>query len=145
MSASAERLAAECPQTYEAGPADSWYRIADAAGITPSALLNENGATVDTVILPGDDICLPAGGTVPTQPTVTTAAPDTTAAPATTEAPSPTTTEAPSTTSPTSGVKRIQKRPVSVRPLRSNNGALAPSIGRLTSPVSPSYHCTVAA
>ena len=95
VSASAERILPLCPQTYEAGVGDSWYRIADAAGITPSALLSENRATVDTVILPGDEICLPADATIPAQPTTTTAAPTTTApattAPPTTQPPSPAT------------------------------------------------------
>jgi LysM repeat protein len=95
VSASAERILPLCPQTYEAGVGDSWYRIADAAGITPSALLSENRATVDTVILPGDEICLPADATIPTQPTTTTAAPIATApsttAPPTTQPPSPAT------------------------------------------------------
>ncbi len=57
----AERLIPACPTTYVAGAGDSWYRIADAADVSPNALLDENRATVDTVILPGDEICLPTG------------------------------------------------------------------------------------
>ena len=101
----AERLIPDCPTTYVAGAGDSWYRIADAADVTPNALLDENLATVDTVIMPGDEICLPAGATMPTQPTTTTVEPSTTQAPTTT-APTattvPATTQPPSTTPPTS-------------------------------------------
>lgn len=89
VEAQAERLVPECPQTYEAGAGDSWYRIADAAGVTPGDLMAENRATVDTPIFPGDEICLPAGATVPSPPTTTpsttppTTAPPTTAPPTT--------------------------------------------------------------
>lgn len=91
----AERIAPPCPQTYTAAPGDSWYRIAAAAGITPSALLAENGATTDTVILPGDEICLPAGADVPAPPTTPT-----TTAPGADQGGSSSTTTSPSTTSP---------------------------------------------
>lgn len=99
VDASAERLVPECPQTYTAAPGDSWYGIAAAAGITPTALMAENRATVDTVIFAGDDICLPSGATVPTTPPTTAPAdttPTDTTSPATTTA--PTTTQAPTTT-----------------------------------------------
>ncbi len=89
----AERQVPECPQTYEAVAGDSWYGIADAAGISPSALLSENGADVDSVILPGDEICLPADATIPS--------PSVADAPSTTEAPAPVvSTTAPPTTAP---------------------------------------------
>jgi LysM repeat protein len=94
VDAAAERIVPECPQTYTAAPGDSWYGIAAAAGVTPSALMAENRATVDTVIFAGDDICLPSGATVPTAPATTT--PPATTEPATTTA--PTTTQAPTTT-----------------------------------------------
>ncbi len=93
----AERQIPECPQTYEAAAGDSWYRIADAAGVTPAALLSENRATVDSVILPGDGICLPAGAAMPAAP-APTEAPSTADAPSTTEA--PTTTPVPTTIAP---------------------------------------------
>ena len=96
----AERIVPACPQKYTAAPGDSWYRIADGAGVTPSRLLAENNATTDTVILPGDDICLPEGATMPTPPV----APATTAPEADEPAPTTpatTTTVTPSTTSPT--------------------------------------------
>lgn len=86
----AERVVPACPQRYEANPGDSWYRIAEAAGVSPGDLLRENGAALDTVILPGDSICLPAGAKVPAPP-----APPTTAAPATTAPAAPPSTSTP--------------------------------------------------
>ena len=91
VSAVAEREVPACPSTYAAGPGDSWYRIAAAADITPSALFAENGANADTVIFPGDQICLPAGATMPSPPPTT---------PATTAPGTAPTTEPPSTTEP---------------------------------------------
>jgi LysM repeat protein len=99
VSATAERLVPDCPQTYEAGVGDSWYRIAEASGVSPGAVMAENRATIDTPIFPGDEICLPADADIPEQPTTTvapTTAPST--APPTTAA--STTTVAPTTTSP---------------------------------------------
>jgi LysM repeat protein len=99
VSAVAEREVPACPSTYVAGPGDSWYRIAAAADITPTALFAENGANADTVIFAGDSICLPAGATMPSPPptpTPTTTPPSTaptTEPPSTTEAPSTTTTQ----------------------------------------------------
>lgn len=93
VSAVAERVVPACPQTYVAGSGDSWYRIADAAGVSPTALMAENLASLDTPMFPGDEICLPAGATMPPQPTTTTAAPAITV---------PATTIAPPTTAPTS-------------------------------------------
>lgn len=95
VSEPADRLAPDCSLKYEAGQGDSWYRIADAAGVTPRALIDQNLADLDSPIFPGDEICLPEGATIPEQPVVTTTAPATTA-PATTAA--PTTTVKPTTT-----------------------------------------------
>ena len=94
----AEREMPDCSRTYPAAVGDSWYRVADEAGVTPAALLEQNRATLDTVILPGDEICLPAGAAMPSPPTTVTA----TVAP-TTAAPSPAapTTAAPTTAPPT--------------------------------------------
>jgi LysM repeat protein len=108
----AERVVPACPQTYTAATGDSWYRIADAAGVAPQELLAENNATTDTVILPGDDICLPAGAAMPTPPT--TDAPAASDAPTSTESttpdatePAPTSTEAPETTAPSTTVAPV--------------------------------------
>ncbi len=106
-----------------AGAGDSWYRIADGAGISPTALLAENGASLSTTIFPGDEVCLPEGASMPTPPTTaaattapTTTAPSTTSdssssdssttAPSTTEA--STTTAAPTTTSYVSASEAAQ-------------------------------------
>ena len=86
----ADRLAPDCSLKYEAGQGDSWYRIADAAGVTPRALMDQNLAGLETPIFPGDEICLPEGATIPEQPVVTTA---------------PTATSAPATAAPTTTVK----------------------------------------
>ena len=92
----ADRDEPVCVLTYEAGAGDSWYRIADGAGVSPRELTSVNGADLDTTIFPGDEICLPDGASMPSQP-----APPTTAAPATTQPPAsaaPTTTAKPTTT-----------------------------------------------
>lgn len=101
VSEPADRVAPDCSLTYEAGAGDSWYRIADAAGVTPRALMDQNLAGLETPIFPGDEICLPEGATVPAQPVVTTAPPATTAqttAPPTTVKQTTTTTVKPTTT-----------------------------------------------
>ncbi|HWL45382.1 MAG TPA: LysM peptidoglycan-binding domain-containing protein [Ilumatobacter sp.] len=91
---------ATCGADYTIVAGDSWYRIADAAVVAPGELLVVNQARVDTVLLPGDVICLPQGAQTPAPPT-TTEPPATTAAP-TTQA--PTTTAAPNTQAPTTPV-----------------------------------------
>lgn len=101
-----------CADEYELAEGDYWIRIADAADVRLADLLAANGATVNTVLVPGRTICLPAGASTPAPPTTaaprstttsgagtstsTTGAP-TTAAP-TTAAP---TTAAPTTAAPT--------------------------------------------
>lgn len=102
VEAPAERVVPECPQTYEANPGDSWYRIADAADVSPSALMVENRATTDTAILPGDDICLPSGATMPKPPSTTTPATssDSTSSDTGSTETAPATTAAPTTTEP---------------------------------------------
>jgi hypothetical protein len=92
VSEPADRVEPDCSLSYEAGPGDSWYRIADAAGVSPRALMDQNLAGVETPIFPGDTICLPAGATIPAKPVVTTATPATA---------TPTRTTSPTTTSPT--------------------------------------------
>ena len=93
-----------CAQSYEVAGGDSWSGIAAGYGIGLSTLLGLNGASIDTPIYPGDEICLPAGAarvatTTTTRPTTTTtAAPRTTTTVARTTAPP--TTVAPATTAP---------------------------------------------
>lgn len=104
--AEAERVVPACPQKYEASPGDSWYRIAEAAGISPGELFAENGASAQTVILPGDSICLPAGAKMPDPlPPPTTAATATTAPATTTSVASAPPTTAPATTAPPTTVR----------------------------------------
>jgi LysM repeat protein len=89
---------AQCGADYTIVAGDSWYRLADAAGVEPGELLAVNQATTDTVLLPGDVICLPEGAQTPAPPPTaapTTAGSTSTAAPSTTTA---STTTAPSTT-----------------------------------------------
>ena len=103
VSEPADRVAPDCSLKYEAGQGDSWYRIADAAGVTPRALMDQNLAGLETPIFPGDEICLPEGATVPAKPVVTTAPPATSApttAPPTTVKPTTTTVKPTTTTAP---------------------------------------------
>ncbi len=50
--------------TYAVESGDTWWAIADRAGISMSMLLSTNNASEDRVIHPGDDVCLPPGSTV---------------------------------------------------------------------------------
>jgi hypothetical protein len=112
----AARVEPVCALRYDAEVGDSWYRIAEASGITPRQLLDANLAMLDTPIFPGDEICLPEGATMPAPPS-TTAAPTTTAAPetstSTTRAPSttaaPTTTVPPAPPAPTASQAQVQQ------------------------------------
>jgi LysM repeat protein len=79
-----------CASTYTVVSGDSWSGIASRAHITMKALLAANNATVDTLLLVGRNVCLPAGATAPVPPT--TRPPSTTQPPATTQ-PRPATTQ----------------------------------------------------
>ncbi len=46
---------------YDVRSGDSWYGIADRVGISVRSLIDANGATLDSVLTPGDQLCLPAG------------------------------------------------------------------------------------
>lgn len=89
----AERMTADCSTTYTATSGDSWYAIASAADVSPGALMSQNSATTDTVILPGDEICLPPGASI--------SKPATTAAPTSTGTNAPTTNAATTSATPT--------------------------------------------
>jgi LysM repeat protein len=108
-SAPAER---GCGQDYTIVAGDSWYRIAAAADVSVDDVLAVNAADTSTVLLPGDEICLPQGAQTPAPPS--TAAPATTAAPTTSTVPTttaaPATTAVPTTTAASSGTVTIVSR-----------------------------------
>lgn len=54
-----------CAQKYTVQSGDSWYFIAEQAGITASLLAGSNGVTLSEPLSPGEEICLPAGAAVP--------------------------------------------------------------------------------
>ena len=55
----------DCGESYTVRSGDAWSLIADRASVSTRALLNVNAATSDSVIHPGDEICLPVGATTP--------------------------------------------------------------------------------
>ena len=59
-----------CASTYVVLPGDSWYGIADRAGVAPGLIAGSNGVTVQEPLVPGDELCLPSGVVVapPTTP-----------------------------------------------------------------------------
>ncbi|MFM7490153.1 MAG: LysM peptidoglycan-binding domain-containing protein [Actinomycetota bacterium] len=67
-SVAASRL---CPQKYTVQPGDSWFGIAERAGVSPGLIAGSNGATLKSRLTPGQEICLPPGASVPppTEPT----------------------------------------------------------------------------
>ena len=90
-----------CNRTYEVAAGDYWLGIANSHGVSLGDLLDQNVATVDSPIFPGDEVCLPANASTPTTtraPAPTTRATTTTRAPATTR---PATTRPPATTTTT--------------------------------------------
>lgn len=58
------RAPINCSNTYEAVAGDYWLGIAESAAISPEDLLAINGASAETAIFPGDDVCLPDGATI---------------------------------------------------------------------------------
>lgn len=81
---------AVCTNTYTVVPGDSWTGIADNASVVAGVLYALNGTSAETMLHPGDVVCLPDGVTVvvtTTEAPATTAAPAPTPAPATTAAP----------------------------------------------------------
>lgn len=59
-----------CASVYVVLPGDSWYGIADRAGVAPGLIAGSNGVTVQAPLAPGDELCLPNGVVVapPTTP-----------------------------------------------------------------------------
>jgi LysM repeat protein len=86
-----------CALSYTVGAGDYWLRIAEESGLDLATVLAANGASTDTAIHPGDQVCLPAGATMPSAPPAPTTAPPTTAPPTT----APPTTAPPTTAPPT--------------------------------------------
>jgi LysM repeat protein len=106
---------AACGDDYELAAGDYWIRIADAAGVPLADLLDVNDASVDTVLVPGRSICLPAGASTPAPPTtVTPSAPPTRAPTTAVPSSSGTTTQAPSTTAPRAPTTTSPPRPAAV-------------------------------
>ena len=52
--------ARECANSYTARPNDSWWSIAAKSNITLKRILTLNKARMGTIILIGDDVCVPA-------------------------------------------------------------------------------------
>ncbi len=96
----AERVEPVCGPEYTVHAGDYWLRIADGAGVSLAAVLALNGASVDTPLYAGDEVCLPVGASMPSPPPTTV--PATTAPP---PAARPTTTAAPTTTAPPTTVR----------------------------------------
>lgn len=65
--------------SYTVQQGDSWYGIAERAGVKAGVIAGRNGMTLQSDLLEGEEICLPPGATVP--PVKTTVAPATTQAP----------------------------------------------------------------
>jgi LysM repeat protein len=61
---------APCPELFEVRPGDSWFGLAAATGVSVDRLLASNGASLDTVLLPGEALCLPEGATPPPSTTI---------------------------------------------------------------------------
>ena len=55
----------DCGEAYTVRSGDAWSLIADRASVSTRALLNVNAATSESIIHPGDEICLPVGATTP--------------------------------------------------------------------------------
>ena len=79
-----------CAGTYTVVFNDYWNRFAASSGATVAEWLAANGATPDTPLYVGDELCIPEGATAPAPAPVTTGAPEPTAPPQTTSATPPT-------------------------------------------------------
>jgi LysM repeat protein len=53
-----------CASIYVVLPGDSWYGIADRAGVAPGLIAGSNNVTIREPLVPGDELCLPAGVSV---------------------------------------------------------------------------------
>jgi murein DD-endopeptidase MepM/ murein hydrolase activator NlpD len=59
--ASASGFSCASAPGYDVRPGDSWYGIAERIEVSVRSLVDANGATLDSVLTPGDRLCLPAG------------------------------------------------------------------------------------
>lgn len=57
------------PGTYAVVSGDSWYAIAQRTATSVRSLLHANGAGIDTVLHPGEELCLPEGASRPAEST----------------------------------------------------------------------------
>ena len=111
----------DCALGYTVGAGDYWLRLAEESGVPLAELLSTNGATIETAIHPGDEVCLPEGASMPAPPppptttaaaemvtasddttsnTTSTGSSDVAASQSATTTTSPPTTQAPATTAP---------------------------------------------
>ena len=67
--------APRCGLDYVVQPGDSWYGIAERAGVKPGPLAVVNGKTTSSPLKVGQTICLPEGARRPTTTTTTTRPP----------------------------------------------------------------------
>jgi LysM repeat protein len=74
---------ADQPATYVVIRGDSLSGIASKMGVRLSALLSTNGLKITSVILPGQELMVPAGGSLPAPSPSTSSATNTTSAPGT--------------------------------------------------------------
>ena len=84
-----------CAGTYTVVFNDYWNRFPESSGASVEEWLAANGASHDTPLYVGDELCIPEGATAPAPAPTTTAAAQTTAAPPTTAPPPPPPTTAP--------------------------------------------------
>ncbi len=105
-----------CGLTYTIAKGDAWSTIASRAKVSMKSLLAANNATVNTLLLPGKTICLPAGavdpGTPTTKPPTTTQPATTQPKPATTQPTTPPATSPPANTQPPSPPNTYSKAQV---------------------------------
>lgn len=57
-----------CASRYVVQPGDSWYLIAERAGVSPGLIAGSNGVTTQASLMVGQEICLPPGAVTPTAP-----------------------------------------------------------------------------
>ena len=68
LPAGASTPTSDAGASYTVAAGDSWYGIADRAGVSLGSLLDANASTASSLLLPGDDVRLPAGATAPSAP-----------------------------------------------------------------------------